>query len=168
MNKVSALLFVSAFAAFPGVALACPNVDGQGVRLPDLHMMPGRGVVATTVAGGGVDLGSCYSMPGYGFVADDPDFTIRIQPAPSERVVFETQADCDATLLVRTANRNTFFDDDDGPGTDARITLRFPSPGLYNVWLGTVDEDYCSADLSVWTEPRDSYETSSYEGEPMY
>ncbi len=141
---------VIAFAA-PAAAEACPDYDRWG------RDIPGDNGAYGVVAGGSEDLSYCY-LPDvgytYGFVETAPDFTMWFEPFDHEAVVFETVATCDTILLVNTGNANYFFDDDDGQGTNAAISLRYPSTGWYDIWVGTYAPENCHADLYISVGPR--------------
>jgi hypothetical protein len=137
-------------ASTPLVASACPDPDLWGADLRPTQQELRTGVVRSVVAGGAADLNWC--LPGFGaegYVSTAPDFTFYYSASPGAALSFETRADCDAVLLVVTGNRNYFFDDDDGPSSEARITLTRPSSGWYDVWVGTYHPEPCWAELVV-------------------
>ena len=103
------------------------------------------------VAGGGVDLGACGSVPGFGYVATSPDFELAFSGNGAGRALeFRVNGSCDTTLLVNDARGAWHFNDDD-TGLNPRIRLSGAAEGVYDIWIGTVGPDTCSAELIVET-----------------
>lgn len=151
--------------AVPVSSYACPDWrNGNGASFHASSYAFDRGVSSGVVAGGSENLSYCPNVPGVGFVASVADFTTNITPSSGEALVFEAAGDCDVVLLVNTANRNWFFDDDDGHrhGSDARIVLTRPSVGTYDIWVGTYSSEMCDAAVGVWTTPVNSARNVSY------
>lgn len=143
--------------AVPTVAFACPDWRaGSGESLPGSATALRAGVMTAAVAGGDRDLGDCPRLPGHGWVARSADFTADLRPAPGDALVFEAFGTCDVVLLINTGNGNWYFDDDNGRsrGGDARIVLRQPSSGIYDVWVGTFGSRLCNASLGITAAPR--------------
>ncbi len=156
-NLVKKLLLVLAFLLVPGVALACPQVNLNGVELRYSGGELWDAKYFDVVAGGTENLERCNIRTGtgeraVGWVAPAPDFELyftggnyslefRVVGAPG----------CDTVLLINTANENWYFDDDDFGDGDAKIRLTRPSEGWYDIWIGTYDPGNCNSRLTIET-----------------
>ncbi|MEM6900163.1 MAG: hypothetical protein AAF583_10370 [Pseudomonadota bacterium] len=134
----------------------CPNYGLSG----DEHTFSGDdlygGQSLDVYAGGDIDLGACNDLPGTGNVIEAPDFTITYEETQDYDLRFRTEAesDCDTVLLVNDSTGEWYFDDDSGEGSNAELTLESAAGGLIDVWVGTYDNDYCSANLLIDTLDR--------------
>ncbi|SDW72363.1 hypothetical protein [Roseicitreum antarcticum] len=149
-----AALFVSASSA-----LACPDYTLWGNETYEVtgdQLYTPRSF--SVVAGGDTNLERCRirsptwngAMPG--FVISKPDFSITVRGVAGYELEFRTVSSCDTVLLINTAGANWYFDDDDNGNADAKIRLTRPSgDGIYDVWIGTYNGDYCDAQLIVET-----------------
>ena len=150
----SVLLMVSAT-----LANACPDYtlwgnDRYEYSARDLYQPRGFNVVA----GGQYNLASCgfraknWSGPMPGYMIKQPDFSITVNNLSGFQIEFRVVSDCDSTLLINTAARNWYFDDDDNGNADPKIRLTRPaSNGIYDIWIGTFDGSQCNAQLIVET-----------------
>lgn len=146
--------FLSAVAALglAGPAAACPYI-AQGVE--SYTLSPGQlanGVVLNVTAGGPYLAQNCVRTrtdPARGYVAGQPDFSLYMPQMAGRRLAISTRSGCDTTLLINTGGVNWYADDDDGGGTNARISLTQPSNGRYDIWVGTYNPSLCPAQLIV-------------------
>ena len=69
------------------------------------------------------------------------------------RLEISVLSNCDAALLVNTADTQWFYDDDSNGQADPRINLLDRQVGnwVLDVWIGTYDGDYCDATLTLET-----------------
>lgn len=89
---------------------------------------------------------------GIGYFATRPDFTLDVSGLTQRYDLdISVKSNCDTTLLMNTAARNWFYDDDDGVGDDARIRLTNPRSGIIDIWVGTYGPRNCDAVLKVET-----------------
>ncbi len=90
------------------------------------------------------------ALPGY--TTSSPDFSITVQGISGYSIEFRVRSECDSVLLVNTAARNWYFDDDDLGAGDAKIRLTRPAgDGIFDVWVGTYDGSSCDARLIIET-----------------
>ena len=91
------------------------------------------------VSGGNIDAsrvsGSCA-----GYIADAPDFDLYYSSG-SFPLYISFEASEDTTLVINLPDGSWVCDDDDGPGTDPMVYLSNPQSGLYDIWVGSYDED---------------------------
>ncbi len=91
-------------------------------------------------------------VPGSGNIPFDPSVSVHyVVDRPRMDLEFRTEGACDATLLLRTPAGRWFFDDDNGPGRNARLRLGSPSEGRYEIWVGSQGGDACAARLALQT-----------------
>lgn len=83
-----------------------------------------------------------------GYVAPVPDFELHFT-ANGYQLELRTVGNCDTTLLINTGGGNWYFDDDDYGDGDAKIRLTRPTSGVYDIWVGTYDNENCDARLEL-------------------
>jgi hypothetical protein len=135
---------------------ACPDVGDYGDELfydsDDLWVERTHSVVA----GGETEDSKCgiRTKGGdrvTGYFATAPDFELYYTKTEKFDLRLWVEGTCDTKLLVNTGAGNWFYDDDGGPGTDAQLLIASPSEGLYDIWVGTYDYDYCRSTLRLET-----------------
>lgn len=105
------------------------------------------------MAGGAFDLSNLDNSYS-GFVSKAPDVNLNFT-GESESLGFEVTSNEDTVLLINMPGGVWTFSDDVN-GVNPLINLTTPEPGLYNIWVGTYDDNnLTSATLSV-TELNDS------------
>jgi hypothetical protein len=153
-------LLIAFFFVFCGqMASACPDYTLWGDQrytytAAELYAPRGHSVIA----GGDRNLERCpinwsnWQGRPTGWVIQEPDFSITIQKLSGYQVEFRVVSECDALLVVNTAARNWYYDDDDNGNLDPKIRFTNPSgDGIYDVWVGTYDGETCNAQLIVET-----------------
>lgn len=149
MVRVLLALF---WLALAGGAAACPAL---GAKDDPLFMTAGRlasPVAAEVRAGGTVLLGLCDGLPGTGNIPFDPSVSIHyVADRKRMDLEFRTLGDCDTVILVRTPSGAWVFDDDNGPGRNARIRLAAPREGRYEIWVGSQGGAACASRLALQT-----------------
>lgn len=133
-------------------AASCP-----GLNSADKHLfLSARQLLAPKVAavraGGTVLLASCEAVPGSGNIPFDPSVSV-FYTADRKRMDLEirTEGDCDTVLLLRAPSGRWFFDDDNGPGRNARLRLGSPTEGRYEIWVGSQGGSACPTRLALQT-----------------
>jgi hypothetical protein len=141
---------VAVLVAWGGAAAACPAFHAKDKHLFFSARELVQPRVAEVRAGGTVLLGQCPGLPGVGNIPFEPSVSIHFR-ADRRRMdlEFRTEGDCDTVLLVRTPSGRWFFDDDNGPGRNARIRIGAPAEGRYEVWVGSNAGVACSARLAL-------------------
>ncbi len=151
------LLIAAAFVAMPGVAVACPeiNLSGTTLRFDGQALYQPRSF--DVIAGGTENIAKCgirnmTSGRPEGFVARAPDFELESRGNGYE-LEFRVESQCDSILLINTGGGNWYWDDDDNTDSalDAKIRLSRASDGLYDIWIGTIDNETCNARLILET-----------------
>lgn len=150
-------LFFGGYVLMSSAAIACPDMTQYGYEFEataqDLytqHRFP-------AIAGGDYLISGCPvkfgpgSDSGDGYVSMAPDYTITISQLEGYRIDFEVVSECDSVLLINTGLRFWYYDDDDGDGEDAKISLSRPKSGIFDVWVGSYDDASCDATLLVET-----------------
>lgn len=106
------------------------------------------------VAGGDNYLPDCgFGSNNVGYFPTTPDFSFDLSNMNGYRLEISVLSNCDAALLVNTADTQWFYDDDSNGQADPRINLsdRQVGNGVLDVWIGTYDGDYCDATLTLET-----------------
>jgi len=112
---------------------------------------PGQSVVADVYAGGSVDAaelgGACA-----GWISDAPDVQVDLRsPGRTLDVLAQSTEEADITLVVNTAEGAWLCDDDGGGGLDALVGVSNPPPGVYDIWIGSFEDEgeYSAVTLSI-------------------
>jgi hypothetical protein len=138
---------------FSGALFACPSIAGSGSTLnydsntlytPQSHQV---------IAGGTENLSNCYDLPGTGWVSMSPDFELNYQQTnkPSRELELRVDSKCDSILLVNDPAGNWFHDDDDNGNQDAKLRFTTAPSGIYDIWVGTYDGEYCDSQIILET-----------------
>ena len=134
------------------VAAACPALSSaeKPQYFSARELMQPR--VSEVRAGGTVLLAYCETIPGSGNIPFDPTVAIHYV-ADRKRMDFEVRTDgeCDTVILMRTPTGRWFFDDDNGPGRNARLRLSSPREGRYDIWVGSAEGRPCQTNLRLQT-----------------
>ncbi len=146
-HLIAILLFFSSFALW-----SCPSIGASGTSLiydsQELYSPKRHDVIA----GGGENLSDCYDLPGTGWVAYSPDFELDFeQLKPVRELEMRVDSDCDSVLLVNGPAGNWFHDDDSNGSLDPKIRFTNAPNGIYDIWIGTYDGEYCDAVLTLET-----------------
>jgi hypothetical protein len=91
------------------------------------------------VSGGNIPASSVRSSCA-GYIANAPDFDLYYS-AGSLPLYIWFEASEDTTLVINAPDGSWICDDDNGPGTDPMIYFSRPQSGLYDIWVGSYDED---------------------------
>ena len=135
----------------PALAAAdtCPSFANSGAELTlssDDVWVPQS---TDLIAGGDLDLSACADVPGYGHVIENPDFTLQYDALTHGRALeFRVVGECDTVLLINSAIGEWHFNDDDDE-LNPRINLADAPSGQYDIWVGTLGEEYCGAALEI-------------------
>ncbi|WP_420396523.1 OmpA family protein [Nioella sp.] len=138
--------------AMSAVAMACPTFNQTGAS----HTLTGQQLYSpqsySVVAGGQNPLQNC-GFSNFGYVTTAPDFSFYLSGMDQYYLVADVVSQCDAVLLVNTANASWLFDDDSNGNLDPRIEIRGAANlnGRVDVWVGTYDGSYCNATLNMET-----------------
>ncbi len=144
---------VLVLAVWGGAAAAsCPGPSSADKHLFFSARQLVTARVAEVRAGGTVLLASCEAVPGSGNIPFDPSVSI-FYTADRKRMDLEvrTEGDCVTVILLRTPLGRWFFDDDNGPGRNARLRLGSPTEGRYEIWVGSQGGFACPARLALQT-----------------
>jgi hypothetical protein len=144
------VVFLVFALGLPVAAAACPGLSNKAKNLHFTARQLVAPKVAEVRAGGTVLLGQCDQIPGTGNIPFDPSVSI-LYVADRKRMDLElrTEGDCDTVLLVRSPAGRWFFDDDNGPGRNARIRIGTPTQGRYEVWVGSNGGVACQTRLAL-------------------
>lgn len=135
---------------------ACPDWTQSGDRFALTGDELFREQSFPVIAGGDTNVQGCGNVDpqtdkGAGYVMARPDFTFDLTGLSGYRLVAMVESECDSILLVNTATANWYYNDDDAGSLDARIDLTSPTDGLFDIWVGTHNGEYCEAVLSLET-----------------
>jgi hypothetical protein len=144
----AAFLGLSAAAAS---AATCPEPRNDGGKLSFTATRLAQAHYTDVIAGGRVSLAACAAVEGDGHVTPTPDFNVMLAGNDGRNFELRTAADCDAVLLVATADGQWRYDDDSAGGGQARIVIDAAPDGRYDVWVGTFAEASCRARLILQT-----------------
>lgn len=138
---------VTAFEELSAVAGLFPSNAGR----PDWDLAPtfgeyrvGRSGLDETVSfpvlsGGPIDASRALGASCAGFIAEPPDFRLFVEPTRGPLVI-GVRSSADATLIINDPNTDWICDDDGGLGLNPEIRIGGPSPGQYDIWIGTYDD----------------------------
>jgi hypothetical protein len=149
------LIAIAATFSFAGAAQACPDYTLWGTTTYNSsgdQLYSARSF--NIVAGGDNYLPDCgFSSDNVGYFPITPDFSFDLSNMNGYRLEISVLSNCDAALLVNTADTQWFYDDDSNGQADPRINLsdRQVGNGVLDVWIGTYDGDYCDATLTLET-----------------
>ncbi len=135
-----------------GTALACPGLASKDKHQFFSARQLAQAKVTELRAGGTVLLDQCADLPGSGNIPFDPSVAIHYT-ADRRRMDLEirTSGACDTVLLLRSPSGRWFFDDDNGPGRNARLRLSTPPEGRYEIWVGSEGGAACQTELRLQT-----------------
>ena len=100
-------------------------------------------------AGGATDVSDSIGGSCRGFVADAPDFDLIFEAGSDYPLAISVAAGEDTTLVINGPDGRWYCDDDSGDGVNPSVVFRNPDSGLYNIWVGTYENDMTSATLAV-------------------
>ena len=151
MNKIIARLTVCAAAL--GISIATPafaqqigasptfgRVSLSAGFMPDPHRVD-------IVAGGTIDVAQTRGGNCVGKIANAPDFTLNYD-AGSAALVIKATSSQDTTLIVNSAN-GAWYCNDDSNGVNPGIRISNPPSGLYEIWVGTYEDEPVSATILI-------------------
>jgi len=130
-------------------AIACPELNlAQGATTLDLASPQS----VSLTAGGDNRLDQCeLGMLGYGQFRSAPDYSFVVGDPAAEDVVLAVTSECDAAMLVNTADGAWHFNDDANGNLDPRLVVPAGAAldGQVDVWLGTFAGGECAATLNI-------------------
>lgn len=133
-------------------AVACPAINmSQGATSLGMDLLATPQSVALT-AGGDNRLDQCgLGVLGFGQFRSAPDYSFVVTGDISRDVVLAVTSDCDAAMLVNTADGQWHFNDDANGNLDPRLTVAAGTPldGQVDVWIGTFAGGACDATLNI-------------------
>jgi hypothetical protein len=148
------LLLTMVFIAFSGAAAtaaACPEPRNDGGKLSFTGSRLAQAHYTDVIAGGRVSLAACDAVQGDGHVTPTPDFNVMLAGSDGRALELSTAAECDAVLLVASADGRWHYDDDSAGSGQARIVIDAAPDGRYDVWVGTYEVASCRARLILQT-----------------
>ena len=120
-------------------SLLCPDSDANADEAYSGAVRSSIGFADYTVlAGGRADLASCFGLEGFSSIK--PDLAVTVGSGEDAFAV-RTTGSVDTVLVVVTPSGERLFDDDNGEGTNAEISVSAPERGTYLVWIGTFSQD---------------------------
>lgn len=133
-------------------AWACPDAglatDATSYDAAALALAPRVSVTA----GGAHRLEACdLGAIGIGQFRAAPDHSVILTDAAAQDLVLAVTSDCDATMLVRSADGRWRFDDDGNGDLDPRVTLAAGAAlaGQVDIWIGGFTAESCPATLHL-------------------
>ena len=85
----------------------------------------------------------------FGYCAEAPDFDVYYTPQKSSSLyIYVEQASGDAVLLVNGPSGTWYFNDDSN-GLNPGLVFSDPADGLYDIWVGSLDEEVLTATLVI-------------------
>ncbi|BDW84976.1 hypothetical protein [Roseicyclus marinus] len=148
------LLVFTLLAGLAGTtaAVACPamNMSQGATNLGAGQLASPMNVMLS--AGGENRLDQCgLGMLGFGQFRSAPDYSFVVEAGFPQDVVLAVTSDCDAAMLVNTADGQWHFNDDANGNLDPRLTIPAGAAleGQVDVWLGTFAGGDCAASLTL-------------------
>ncbi|AGI68398.1 putative Y2126 family protein [Octadecabacter antarcticus 307] len=139
--------------SFAGAAQACPDYTIWGTNSYNSsgdQLYSPRSFNIT--AGGENYLPNCgFSSNETGYFTTTPDFSFDLGNMNGYQLVISVVSNCDAALLVNSADTQWFYDDDSNGQSDPRLDLINLGSGVLDVWVGTYNGAYCDATLTLET-----------------
>lgn len=141
------LFAFSAFACIVlgGAAMACPDYNQYGAT----YTFSGSDLLDPkdfpVMASGASSIAACDNIAGQGYFNEAPDFTFDLSQMAGYRIAVRVASDCEAELLVNSANASWFYDDSN------EIILDAPGSGFLDIWVGTRSGAQCEATVTVET-----------------
>ncbi len=133
-------------------AIACPALNmSQGATTFGMDQLGAPQSVSLT-AGGENQLDQCgLGMLGFGQFRSAPDYSFVVSGGAAQDVVLAVTSECDATMLVNTADGQWHFNDDANGNLDPRLVVPAGAAldGQVDVWLGTFNGGECAATLNI-------------------
>ncbi|MEL6215451.1 MAG: hypothetical protein AAFQ99_07230, partial [Pseudomonadota bacterium] len=139
---------------------ACPTVTQRGYELQYSNADLNTEQSYTLTAGGEINMSDCLDVPGGGYLAEKPDFTLEYSGESNRDLRIQASATCDSTLLVNRPDGSWTFDDDTN-STDPEVRIANAGSGRYDIWVGTISSNTCSADFKLETFPTTSTSSST-------
>lgn len=133
-------------------AVACPALNmSQGADSIGMgELATPRSVMVT--AGGENRLDQCgLGVLGFGQFRSAPDYSFVVTGDTGSDLVLAVTSDCDAAMLVNTADGQWHFNDDANGNLDPRLTVPAGAAldGQVDVWVGTFAGGECAATLNI-------------------
>jgi hypothetical protein len=153
-EHIMRLFYLSLFGAMAcgTAAVACPAMNmSTGAVTYDAAQLAGPQAVSLT-AGGENRLEQCgLGTLGFGQFRSAPDHSFVVQGQLPGDLVLAVTSDCDAAMLVNTADAQWHFNDDGNGNLDPRLTIPASAAldGQIDVWIGTFAGGSCAATLTV-------------------
>jgi hypothetical protein len=153
-EHIMRLFYLSLFGALAcsTAAVACPalNMSSGAVNYDAAQLASPQAVSLT--AGGENRLEQCgLGMLGFGQFRSVPDHSFVVMGQTPGDLVLAVTSECDAAMLVNTADGQWHFDDDANGNLDPRLTIPAGAAldGQVDVWIGTFAGGECAATLNI-------------------
>lgn len=98
-------------------------------------------------AGGTIDAAQTRGGSCVGKIASAPDYNLAYE-AGSADLVIKVGSREDTTLVINTAD-GRWYCNDDSDGMNPAIRIRNPPSGLYEIWVGTYEDDPVPATIFI-------------------
>ncbi|MDH3601098.1 MAG: hypothetical protein OEU26_15875 [Candidatus Tectomicrobia bacterium] len=129
----------------------CPDINEVGeVKLRDSDQLYTQETVYI-LAGGDINLDDCSYLGVTGHVAKSPDISLVFQNLSNLSLSISVIGDCDTILLANDTEGDWLYNDDHNNSSDSRLYFEFADSGLYDIWIGTFDENTCDSVLVLET-----------------
>ncbi len=131
------------------------SVELSGGFLPDPYTVE-------ITAGGMVEAASIDGCIGY--ISDAPDFELDYTDSSDYTLEFYVVSNSDTTLVINSPSGQWHCNDDfeDAGGTNPGIIFANPENGIYDIWIGTYEENSFEEAELVITEIGPPWEETSY------
>ena len=127
----------------------CPDQKAMGAEYYDIsHDDIYSAKYFDVTAGGDLNLVNCADVPGLGYIVETPDFSIDYTASEGQSIKISVNAECDTILLVNTPADEWYWDDDTN-GLQPEMVLTHANDGFYDIWVGTVDQSTCDAEIRL-------------------
>lgn len=114
----------------------CPDVNAKPL-VGRLELNEGFGVQRVPVATGSeIDLSQCRSAWD-GWVHAAMNIQVSYRSVGSKTLTIVVDSRVDTVLVVNDPGATWHYDDDSGPGLNAKLTFRRAREGRYDIWVGT-------------------------------
>ena len=99
-------------------------------------------------AGGDIDAASSIGGECVGMIAGPPDLRLTYKPDEASLTI-KAIAGADTTLVVNDPNGEWACNDDSDDGLNPAVTFSDPQEGVYDIWVGTLDEEPVAAVVEI-------------------
>ncbi len=147
------LIAIAAIFSFLSAAQACSDYALWSSNTYNLSVDKLYSPQSYDIREGGENyLSKCgFNINETGYFTTTPDFSFGLSKMNGYRLVVSVLSNCDAALLVNRANSQWLYDDDSNGKADPRLELSNLGKGVLEVWVGTYNDGYCDATLTLET-----------------